>query len=123
MLMCSSKSSRRGPDERFRRFYIFGDYISCIRWEGKFWISGPDVFKAQCALFRLDNGKPVSMKRKFEESILTQLRGISEENGMRIEASGSPLINHLFGIGAVRTRKRQKIFEWAAVKVFFLQIL
>lgn len=107
----------RGPDEQHRRFYIFGEYINCVRWEGKFYITGPDVFKVQNALYRLENCTAAPQKRRFEETILTQLRAISEEAGMRIEPSGSPFINLLYGLGAVRTRKRQKVFEWDAVQV------
>jgi len=112
----------RGEEEKFRRISIFGDFITCVRWEGRLWITGPDVFKAQCALYRLEHRKSVPLKRKFEECILTQLRGIGEDDGMMIAPSGSVLINYLYAIGAVRTRKRQKVFEWSRVKVLKVAI-
>ena len=45
------------------------------------------------------------------------LRGIVRESELRIEESNSPMIKFLYSVGAIRTRKRQKVFSWDAINV------
>ncbi len=90
--------------------------MTCFKWNGEFYISGPDVFNAQCALYRLEHKKSVPFRRKFEESILAQLRSLPNEHVI-IEDTGSPFIQYLYSLGAIRTRKRQKVYLWDAIKV------
>lgn len=109
----------RGSDELCRRFYIFGQNITCVRWKGNCYISGPEIFKIQMALYRLNHKKSVPRPKRFEEIILTQLRSLKEGQDFILEDAGSEMIKFFHKLGAIRTHKRQKIFLWDSIKVLW----
>lgn len=112
-----SRLCDREKNELCRRFYIFGQNITCVRWNGECYISGPEIFKVQSALYRLNHKQSVSRPKRFEEMILTQLRSLKEGEDFIIEDAGSEMIKFFYRLGAIRTHKRQKIFIWDSINV------
>lgn len=102
--------------EECRRFSIFGDCITCSRWEEMNLISAMDVVKVVSAMYRLEHsGLSPKDRRRFEEAIISDLRNLKVGRDALLEPANSPLLNFLYRINSVRTHKRQKVYRWEAV--------
>jgi hypothetical protein len=108
--------------EECRRFTIFGDCITCAQWDGLSLVSGVDIVKVVMAFYRLENlGRPPADRRKFEEGIISDLRGMKLGTEAFLKDANSPLLQFLYRINSVRTHKRQKVYSWCAVPFMHLQ--
>lgn len=111
------------PSEECRRFTIFGDCITCACWKNEGLVSGVDIVKTICALYRLNHlGDYPRDRRKFEEGIVSDLRNLKLGPDAYLEQANSPLLKFLFRINSVRTHKRQKVFKWVSVPFHRLYI-
>jgi hypothetical protein len=112
----SSASNDWNEGEECRRFTVFGDCITCAKWNGHSLVSGVDIVKVIGAMYRLANmgGSPVD-RRKFEEGITSDLRSLKVGVHAILEEANSNLLDFLYRINSVRTHKRQKIFFWNTV--------
>ncbi|PJF20170.1 hypothetical protein PSACC_00029 [Paramicrosporidium saccamoebae] len=112
----SSASHDWQEGEECRRFTVFGDCITCARWNDQSLVSGVDIIKVIGAMYRLANmgGSPTD-RRKFEEGITSDLRSLKVGAHAILEEAHSSLLDFLYRISSVRTHKRQKIFFWDTV--------
>lgn len=106
----------RFPKATAVRFNLWEDFISCVLWEGRFYVTGTDIVKYITWRFRMED-EPVGELKKFEEGIFSDLRNLKPGSGAVLEEPRSPFLEFLFKIGAIRTHKKQKVFFWEAVQV------
>ncbi|WVR04394.1 hypothetical protein IAU60_001396 [Kwoniella sp. DSM 27419] len=76
-----------------------GESVSCVLWNGLFHISGTDIAF----------GRPVSSAKKWEEGVFSDLRNLKPGVDATLEDPKSPLLDHLFRNGCIRTQKKQKV--------------
>ncbi|TIB11429.1 hypothetical protein E3P89_02594, partial [Wallemia ichthyophaga] len=90
------------------------NYIHCIRWLNDLYISSSDLFKI--VGFKLVSlGRHIRDHRKLNEGISSDLRNLKPGIDSIIQDNGSELLDLLFRYGAIRTQKKQKLFNWHAV--------
>lgn len=98
-----------------RRFLLpHGELVSCVLWNGSFFITGTDIVRA--AMFRFEqSGRVVDAQKKFEEGVFSDLRNVKTGTGAVLEEPRSQLLRFLHERGCLRTLKKQKVFAWAAI--------
>lgn len=88
--------------------------VCCVRWNGEFLISGADILR--CIMFKFKAfGRDVLNRGKFEELIFSDLRSSKSSVRARLEEGKSELLEFLHKHGAIRTKKKQRVFYWSAV--------
>ncbi|KWU44277.1 hypothetical protein RHOSPDRAFT_4014, partial [Rhodotorula sp. JG-1b] len=88
-----------------------GEFVSCVRWDGAYYMIGSDV--ARTLAFRLSlRGVQVAELRQLKRTVFSRLRSIKEGHGMLLEPAKSQLLTLLFQHDLVSTRKSQKLFCW-----------
>ncbi|GAA5973267.1 hypothetical protein JCM8115_006568 [Rhodotorula mucilaginosa] len=91
-----------------------GEFVSCVRWDGAYYMIGTDV--ARTLAFRLSlHGEQVAELRQLKRTVCSRLRSIKEGHGMLLEPANSQLLTLLFQHDLVSTRKSQKLFRWFEV--------
>ena len=104
------------PGEQIRRFLLpSNEFIACIFWKDDFYISGTDILRILTARFQ-DFGRDIENSKKFEEGIFSELRGHRSGHNALLEEPRSPFLNLLFQYECIRTKKKQKVFQWSSVK-------
>lgn len=90
------------------------EFISCVRWNDAFYISGTDIVRS--LLFRFQAfGRPVKHLKKFEEGIFSDLRNLKHGTDAILEGPKSLFLDLLFQNNCIRTQKKQKVFFWYSV--------
>ncbi|PVV05353.1 hypothetical protein BB560_000130 [Smittium megazygosporum] len=90
------------------------DVISCVKWEGDFYITSTDIIRALVYRFEFIN-RPVVHMKKFEEGVFSDLRSLKPGQGARLEFPRSEFLHLLYRNHCVRTQKKQKVFYWYLV--------
>ena len=104
------------PNESIRRFALpNGDSVSCILWNELFHITGTDIVRALAYRFQC-LGRTITMQKKFEEGIFSDLRNLKPMTDSTLEESRSPFLKFLYENQCIRTQKKQKVFYWFSVK-------
>jgi hypothetical protein len=100
-------------DENNITHFIFqnNEKIHCTFWEGDYFITSTDILRILYYRFHL-YGRPVINKRKFEEGVFSDLRRIKTG---KLEEPHSKLLDFLFVNGAVRTKKKQRLYHWNSI--------
>ncbi|KAI9227843.1 MAG: STE like transcription factor-domain-containing protein, partial [Piptocephalis tieghemiana] len=91
------------------------EHISCIYWAGHHYVTGTDIIRALRFRCRL-RGYLVVKSKKYEEGVFSDLRHLRPGKESRLEAPRSELLDLLFRFNCVRTKKKQKLFQWKAVR-------
>lgn len=61
-----------------------GEFVSCVRWDGAYYMIGTDV--ARTLAFRLSlHGEQVAELRQLKRTVCSRLRSIKEGHGMLLE--------------------------------------
>lgn len=104
------------PNETIRRLDLGdGQYISCVLWNELFHITGTDIIKSMA--YRMECiGRTVTLLKKFEEGIFSDLRNLKAVVDATLEESRSPFLKFLYENQCIRTQKKQKVFYWFSVK-------
>lgn len=90
------------------------EYITCISWNNRYYITGTDIVRA--LIFRFEAfGRPVGNMKKFEEGIFSDLRNLKPGVDACLEEPKSPFLDLLFKYQCIRTQKKQKVFYWYSV--------
>lgn len=112
------------PQKSLVRYTIFGDTISCLQNQDLFLVSTQDVVKtilAQTRLFIQDSLNHSDTSR-ITSRIIMELRSIKcqdakkEDSIAYIEDGNSDLLKIFYRINAIKTLKRQKLFNWKKVE-------
>ena len=96
-----------------RRYYLNDDhgYISCVLWNGIYYITGTDIVKA--CMYRMQLfGREILQRKKFEEGIFSDLRNLKCGVDAVLEPAKSDFLRFLFKNMCVKTQKKQKVFFW-----------
>ncbi|ODV90555.1 hypothetical protein CANCADRAFT_18583, partial [Tortispora caseinolytica NRRL Y-17796] len=100
------------PAQIIRRYLLPSEeYISCVKWDGIYYITGTDIIRAlvfQFAAF----GRPITNIKKFEEGVFSDLRNLKTGKDAILEEPKSPFLELLHKNGCLRTQKKQKVFFW-----------
>lgn len=99
-----------------RRYYLNSDlgFVSCVRWNKLFYITGTDIVKA--CLYKMQNfGRIVTQNKKFEEGIFSDLRNLKCGVDSILEQPKSAFLAFLFKNLCLKTQKKQKVFFWFSV--------
>lgn len=109
---------KRGACKKFELPGSGGEMISCIQWDGEYYITGTDIIKIIVYRLRLE-GHLVSLgeMKKFEEGVFSDLRHLKAGLGARLEEARSEFLEWLCRHGCIRTQKKQKVYFWKAVDV------
>ncbi|KAJ9080967.1 hypothetical protein DSO57_1019362 [Entomophthora muscae] len=91
-----------------------GEYLSCILWNGLFFMTGTDIVRS--LVFRFEcYGRPVRNFKKFEEGIFSDLRNLKPGIDAILEEPRSEFLEMLYRSNCIRTQKKQKVFFWYSV--------
>ncbi|KAF7727716.1 homeodomain transcription factor ste12 [Apophysomyces ossiformis] len=102
-------------DQSAKRFPLpSGESISCVLWNGAFYITGTDIVRTLNYRFHCF-GRPVTNPKKFEEGIFSDLRNLKPGTDARLEEPKSELLDMLYKNNCIRTQKKQKVFYWYSV--------
>lgn len=111
-----------GAEDLIHKYHLSsGEFISCIRWNGIFYISGTDVVNSIAYWFEAF-GRRIDNRKKFEEGVFSDLRSLRVGTDSLLEPSKSPLLTFMQQNRCIRTRKKQKVFFWYAVRYDLLFI-
>ncbi|PVU92973.1 hypothetical protein BB561_003515 [Smittium simulii] len=88
--------------------------ISCVQWDGEFYITSTDIIRALVYRFESIN-RPITHLKKFEEGVFSDLRSLKPGQGARLESPRSEFLHLLYRNHCVRTQKKQKVFYWYLV--------
>ncbi|KAF7721732.1 homeodomain transcription factor ste12 [Apophysomyces ossiformis] len=102
-------------DQPIKRFQLpNNEYVSCVRWNDGFFISGTDIVRSLVYRFHAF-GRPVRNMKKFEEGIFSDLRNLKPGADAVLEEPKSSFLDLLYKHNCIRTQKKQKVFNWYAV--------
>lgn len=103
------------PEQRILKHRLSNsENICCVKWDGEFLISGADILR--CIMFKFRAfGRDILNRGKFEELIFSDLRSSKSSVRARLEEGKSELLEFLHNHGAIRTKKKQRVFIWSAV--------
>ncbi|KAI8799797.1 STE like transcription factor-domain-containing protein [Cladochytrium replicatum] len=91
------------------------DFIACVFWNNKFYISGTDIIRI--VVFRFNAiGRTVVNMKKLEEGVFSDLRNLKPGFHASLEEPRSAFLDLLYKNGCIRTQKKQKVFYWHAVR-------
>lgn len=91
------------------------EYVSCVRWDNVFYISGTDIVR--CLAYRFAAfGRNIINKKKFEEGVFSDLRNLKCNVDATLEMPKSEFLEFLYRHHCVRTKKKQKVFYWYSVR-------
>ncbi|PJF17635.1 STE12 [Paramicrosporidium saccamoebae] len=109
---------RRGACKKFELPNSGGELMSCILWDGDYYITGTDIIKVIVYRLRME-GSVVSLSemKKFEEGVFSDLRHLKTGQGARLEEARSEFLEWLCRHGCIRTQKKQKVYYWNSVDV------
>ncbi|KAH3683187.1 hypothetical protein WICPIJ_005832 [Wickerhamomyces pijperi] len=99
-----------------RRYYLNHDegFVSCVYWNNLYFITGTDIVR--CIVYRFEHfGRIIVDRKKFEEGIFSDLRGLKCGTDAVLEPSKSPFLDFLHKSSCLRTQKKQKVFFWFSV--------
>ncbi|KAJ1558281.1 homeodomain transcription factor ste12 [Nowakowskiella sp. JEL0078] len=98
-----------------RRFKLpSGEFISCVYWKSRFFITGTDIVRG--LVFRFESfGRPVKNMKKFEEGVFSDLRNLKPGVDATLEEPRSEFLELLYKFNCIRTQKKQKVFNWFSV--------
>ncbi|KAJ3305406.1 homeodomain transcription factor ste12 [Kappamyces sp. JEL0829] len=115
-LFLSTAPVNWNSNESIRRFALpDGNSVSCVLWNELFHITGTDIVRALTYRFEC-LGRAVTMQKKFEEGIFSDLRNLKPMTDSTLEESRSPFLKFLYENQCIRTQKKQKVFYWFSVK-------
>ncbi|KAI8335389.1 STE like transcription factor-domain-containing protein [Chlamydoabsidia padenii] len=98
-----------------KRFHLpTGESISCVLWNGLFFVTGTDIVRSLTFRFHAF-GRPITNAKKFEEGIFSDLRNLKPGIDARLEEPKSDLLDMLYKNNCIRTQKKQKVFYWYSV--------
>lgn len=103
------------PGQIIRRYYLpTEEFISCVLWKGLYHITGTDIVR--CISFRFEAfGRSIKNRKKFEEGIFSDLRGLKCNSDAVLESPKSPFLEFLYKNSCIRTQKKQKVYYWFSV--------
>ncbi|KAJ3124361.1 homeodomain transcription factor ste12 [Nowakowskiella sp. JEL0407] len=91
------------------------EYISCVRFKSRFFITGTDIVRTLLYRFELF-GRPVQNLKKFEEGVFSDLRNLKPgTQDATLEEPRSDFLELLYKNNCIRTQKKQKVFNWFSV--------
>ncbi|KAH3677141.1 hypothetical protein WICMUC_001896 [Wickerhamomyces mucosus] len=99
-----------------RRYYLNHEegFVSCVFWNNLYFITGTDIVR--CIVYRFEQfGREIVDRKKFEEGIFSDLRGLKCGTDAVLEPSKSPFLDFLHKSSCLRTQKKQKVFFWFSV--------
>lgn len=77
-------------------------------------ITGTDIVR--CISFRFEAfGRTIKNRKKFEEGIFSDLRGLKCNSDAVLEAPKSTFLEFLYKNSCIRTQKKQKVYYWFSV--------
>lgn len=83
-------------------------------WKGLYHITGTDIVR--CISFRFEAfGRSIKNRKKFEEGIFSDLRGLKCNSDAVLESPKSPFLEFLYKNSCIRTQKKQKVYYWFSV--------
>lgn len=86
-------------------------YVSCVRWNGLFFITGTDIVR--CIMYKFHHlGRTITDRKKFEEGVFLDLRNLRVGNDSVLENPKSEFLDFLHKNQCIRTQKKQKVFFW-----------
>lgn len=86
-------------------------YVSCVRWNGLFFITGTDIVR--CIMYKFHHlGRTITDRKKFEEGVFLDLRNLRVGNDAILENPKSEFLDFLHKNQCIRTQKKQKVFFW-----------
>lgn len=107
---------KRGACKKFELPESGGESISCVFWDGKYYITGTDIIKVIIYKLRAENiFVTKDTIKKFEEGVFSDLRYLKPGVGARLEEARSEFLAWLCRHGAIRTQKKQKVYLWDQV--------
>ncbi|GAA5973611.1 hypothetical protein JCM11641_007150 [Rhodosporidiobolus odoratus] len=92
-----------------------GHVISCVRKDGLCYLTGTDIVRI-ISLRLAEMGWQIEDYRKLEEGVFSDLRNLEVGRDAIMEEAKSPLLEALFHLDCVRSRKRQRLCSWFAVE-------
>lgn len=107
---------KRGACKKFELPESGGESISCVFWDGQYYITGTDIIKVIIYKLRAENiFVTKDTIKKFEEGVFSDLRYLKPGVGARLEEARSEFLAWLCRHGAIRTQKKQKVYLWEQV--------
>lgn len=107
---------KRGACKKFELPESGGESISCVFWDGQYYITGTDIIKVIIYKLRAENiFVTKDTIKKFEEGVFSDLRYLKPGVGARLEEARSEFLAWLCRHGAIRTQKKQKVYLWDQV--------
>lgn len=96
-----------------RRYCLGNDegYVSCVRRNGLFFITGTDIVRAIMYKFH-HFGRTITDRKKFEEGVFLDLRNLRVGNDAVLENPKLEFLDFLHQNQCIRTQKKQKVFFW-----------
>lgn len=96
-----------------RRYCLGNDegYVSCVRRNGLYFITGTDIVKAIIYKFH-HFGRTITDRKKFEEGVFLDLRNLRVGNDAVLENPKLEFLDFLHQNQCIRTQKKQKVFFW-----------
>lgn len=91
-----------------------GELISCVKYNGLFYITGTDIIRCLAFRFQLF-GRPVVNAKQFEEGVFADLRRLKLRRGACLEPANSEFLQLLYQNGCVKTQRMQKVYYWYSV--------
>ncbi|WPK25236.1 hypothetical protein PUMCH_002542 [Australozyma saopauloensis] len=86
-------------------------YVSCVRWNGLFFITGTDIVR--CIMYKFHHfGRTITDRKKFEEGVFLDLRNLRVGNDSVLENPKLEFLDFLHKNKCIRTQKKQKVFFW-----------
>lgn len=86
-------------------------YVSCVRWNGLFFITGTDIVR--CIMYKFQHfGRTITDRKKFEEGVFLDLRNLRVGNDAVLETPKLKFLDFLHKNQCIRTQKKQKVFFW-----------
>lgn len=86
-------------------------YVSCVRWNGLYFITGTDIVR--CIMYKFHHfGRTITDRKKFEEGVFLDLRNLRVGNDAILENPKLELLDFLHKNQCIRTQKKQKVFFW-----------
>jgi hypothetical protein len=99
-------------EKKVLEFYLTSnEKIHCVLWNGEYLITSTDIIRILYYRFHL-YGRPIVDARAFEQGVFSDLRF---EKISSLEEPNSKLLNFLFECGAIRTKKKQRVYPWYSI--------
>ncbi|GAA6011449.1 hypothetical protein JCM10207_002623 [Rhodosporidiobolus poonsookiae] len=89
------------------------DVVCCVRWDGLLYISLDDILRILSFRLHLVGHHPE--RRWLSRRAVSFLRNLKIGEGATFHHTGSELLQHLYGVGSINSRRDQKVYFWVTV--------